>query len=57
MRKEWYLVRFKNGSFIDKSPHALSRGEVDNLLSLAKMTDKGFTYQVMHRNKVSKYIK
>ena len=54
MRFEWYLVRFKQGKFIDKSPHAISRSEADNLLSLAKMTDKGFSYRVMHRNDVNK---
>ena len=52
MRNDWYLVRFKSGKFIDKSPYALSRGEADNLLSLARMTDKGFTYKVIHRNDI-----
>ena len=54
MRYEWYVVRFKNGTFIDKSPCALSRSEADNILSLAKMNDKGFSYRVAHRNEANK---
>ena len=57
MRKEWYLVRFQSGKFVDRSPYALSRGEADNLLSLAGMTDKGFTYKVMHQNDIKKLSK
>ena len=54
MRMEWFLVRYKDGSFVDKSPYALSRGEADNLLGLAKMTDKGFTYKVVHSKELTK---
>jgi hypothetical protein len=54
MKYEWYLVRFKDGKFVDRSPYAMSKGEADNLLSLAQLTDKGFSYKVMHENDFKK---
>ena len=53
MRAEWFLVRYKDGKFVDKSPYALSRSEADNLLSLAGLRDRGFTYKVVHRKEVA----
>jgi hypothetical protein len=54
MKYEWYVARFKNGNFFDNAPHAMSRTEADNLLSLAQLTDKGFSYKVMHKNDLKK---
>ena len=47
MKNNWYLARYKDGKFVDKSPYGLMRSEADNLLSLAQLTDKGFTYRVV----------
>lgn len=52
MRYEWYLVRYKGGKFVDKSPHAMSRCEADNLLKLARLNDKGYAYKVVHRKEL-----
>jgi hypothetical protein len=50
MKNQWYVARFKDGKFIDRSPYAMSKSECDNILSLAQLTDKGFSYKVMHEN-------
>ena len=50
MKHEWFLVRYMNGEFIDKSPYAMSKREVESLLTLAP--DDGFTYKVVHENEL-----
>lgn len=57
MRNEWYLARFNGDKFVNSSPHALTRSEADNLVSLSTSQDDGYTYKVIHRNDIKKLSK
>jgi hypothetical protein len=50
MKAQWYVARFTDGKFMDHSPHVMTKREANHLLSLAGLTDKGFTYKVIHKN-------
>ena len=50
MKYEWFLARYKDGKFIDKSPWPLTRSDADILLSLARARDDGYTYKAVQRD-------
>jgi hypothetical protein len=46
MRDEFFVCRYKDGKFIDKSPYGMNMREAESLADLCMQKGDGFTYKV-----------
>ena len=52
MSEDYYLCRYKEGKFVDKSPYAMTKREANSLLLIAIGKGDGFDYKVKHRKEI-----
>ena len=52
MRFEWFVCKYKDGKFIDKTPHAMTKREAESLADLGMQRGGEYTFIAKHRKEI-----